>query len=844
MSVACSESVDQTALRRSRAPRNVCGLFLLTLLCLGCGSRPQPSFHNKPVPQLSTEYANFPLSVGRVDARDDAERNHARDGVKLANVVLRSSCFKQAVAAARFANTGGDSNDDVYRKMTSGVATPFTVSFYTGDLISNYGWRTVGYETENDRTTVHMNRHFVHDAFWVASNLLHEAAHTFEYRHKSARQHDSVPYAMNAIFDRCWQDAIDDSKDSGLIAGKALLLASSKQNLLLEVGAGGLLKIDHVPVVATNDAGIISRVCTSRVALAGELTTLMKVRGSREEPDIPQSLLSTLEPASEACKKLAANRTDLSAADLAALQAVVDASTGGNLAALRASSKLGERPAFAALEQDIAAQVAQPTQANLGNLEAQIIAGIADLAVTRAKAEAIDYLRTKLTRDLCTPESASYLASTCVALKELDPTLSIAAAGSYLQAAAFRDLGRLPELLLTRIDARQRTDEQQALLLGLVFYREARAGRQPLELAWGIRRMTCPKQRAGQVWLGSRDGSACLAAELMTAIVTTRDAATRTDPNTKAAVMTRFKTLIESDWNGLTLERTELALLSARLDDIIDAVAAVERDARAMVSASSKPSAAERFSLASRAFAAFLDASRATACIKQGPRDGDCAPTGLETSRDVSDLGSNLFASDMGGSMAKVISLLADVSVTPPKSIRTTIPVLTELASAKSSKDVVTTLEAAAAPVGSYKAKYERPGAAVNILLGASGGAEWVKSDVVAATGFYAPVGVHAWSPLVPHAAAHLGLFASVIDVGALTQVRLVEKDGVEQTPTVGFAQVFSPGLFATLGLARTPLLLGLGASATPELRAKGEKDLPAVRVGGFVAFDIPVFPF
>jgi hypothetical protein len=135
---------------------------------------------------------------GPINARDDAEMKIATQGFQIANAVLLSDCFRQGVLAAPMTHTRDQSQQQIYDAMT-GPAVPLSVVLYDGG--NRHG--TVGYENSGEPGIVHMNRFYVHSAYMVADNLLHEAAHTRGYIHKSSKEAESVPYTMNRIFEAC-----------------------------------------------------------------------------------------------------------------------------------------------------------------------------------------------------------------------------------------------------------------------------------------------------------------------------------------------------------------------------------------------------------------------------------------------------------------------------------------------------------------------------------------------------------------------------------------------------------------------------------------------------------------
>lgn len=178
--------------------------------------------------------------------------------------------------------------------------------------------------------------------------------------------------------------------------------------------------------------------------------------------------------------------------------------------------------------------------------------------------------------------------------------------------------------------------------------------------------------------------------------------------------------------------------------------------------------------------------------------------------------------------------------------------VIVELARADSSEGVVQVLQAASAPVGSYRAKYQRPTFALNAFAGGQFGLEALAHrNTVLSTwvGAFVPIGLHASWPVGQQ---HFGLLAAVVDLGAFASVRLADEDedttNVETDPRV--AQLFSPGLYLVWGIFESPFVLGLGGSIAPEARfvervlSNDENHPIAGRAGVFLAVDVTIMPF
>jgi hypothetical protein len=88
--------------------------------------------------------------------------------------------------------------------------------------------------------------------------------------------------------------------------------------------------------------------------------------------------------------------------------------------------------------------------------------------------------------------------------------------------------------------------------------------------------------------------------------------------------------------------------------------------------------------------------------------------------------------------------------------------------------------------------------------------------------GFTAPLGVEfCFGSLGKSHKSSLGLFASLVDLGAVVSYRLTQKkDEYDGLPDdISLKQVFSPGLSLNIGFKNSPLTLGIGWQYTPELR-------------------------
>ncbi|MBN8684329.1 MAG: hypothetical protein J0L99_16900 [Chitinophagales bacterium] len=177
---------------------------------------------------------------------------------------------------------------------------------------------------------------------------------------------------------------------------------------------------------------------------------------------------------------------------------------------------------------------------------------------------------------------------------------------------------------------------------------------------------------------------------------------------------------------------------------------------------------------------------------------------------------------------------------------------LVSMANAQNADEIVALLEEVAAPVQSYTRKRgsEHFSVSLNLYPGLAAGMEYrlpeSESGGAAQGGFFAfttPVGLSIDKGMGKNGS--IGLFFSLVDVGAITAFRL--QDGVSLLPELKWANLFAPGLYLQLGLGKTPLSLGLGGQYGPALRQVGTdgqgNDISArhFRAGVSLTVDVPL---
>ncbi len=193
---------------------------------------------------------------------------------------------------------------------------------------------------------------------------------------------------------------------------------------------------------------------------------------------------------------------------------------------------------------------------------------------------------------------------------------------------------------------------------------------------------------------------------------------------------------------------------------------------------------------------------------------------------------------------------------------------MSTVAMAKNSAEVETAIEAAALPSGSSRIKRETP---FNVSFNAYTGLFIGYEKIIGMTqnkfeinnfGVAAPVGVsvstggHSFLFLSPRNEGHwsYSAFFSLIDLGAVASFRFQNSDSVSQVPVLKLQDIFSPGLFLSIGFPKCPLSFNLGAQVGPNLRNVSVTENGAIvnkyqdnvywRFSAALVVDIPIFNF
>lgn len=135
--------------------------------------------------------------------------------------VLNSEEFKEAVINFKnkkgeraFASNDGKSNEEIYQLIMEGRETlqqnsPGEMNLYL-KLYTNWFSRVIGYTTPSVNT---INMNWKYFRYYtpgdVAGNLMHEWLHKLGFDHRSASEHDSVPYAVGYLVEDMIKSYLD-----------------------------------------------------------------------------------------------------------------------------------------------------------------------------------------------------------------------------------------------------------------------------------------------------------------------------------------------------------------------------------------------------------------------------------------------------------------------------------------------------------------------------------------------------------------------------------------------------------------------------------------------------------
>jgi hypothetical protein len=179
---------------------------------------------------------------------------------------------------------------------------------------------------------------------------------------------------------------------------------------------------------------------------------------------------------------------------------------------------------------------------------------------------------------------------------------------------------------------------------------------------------------------------------------------------------------------------------------------------------------------------------------------------------------------------------------------------MSTVATAKTSDEVATAIEAFVLPSGSSRVKRQSGfNVALNAYVGPYAGFENLpvlkKNATSFSAGLTAPVGVaFSWGNKGKKGGSSYTLFVPLIDIGTVAAFRFAN-DSSSLSSTIQLKNIVSPGLYFYYGIRKTPLSVGIGAQMGPQLRNITAQDINInkkayIRYGLTVVVDIPLLNF
>lgn len=598
------------------------------------------------------------------------------------------------------------------------------------------------------------------------------------------------------------------------------------------------------------------------------------------KPWTPADLVNLVSELKQVCEAIHEKKL-LTGAQLELIRTLRDKPTLRSIVGIWVAERFEEDGILGAVTQGKAESSQLLPGGSVASISDTLIRGLAEFLATRAKQEALLYLREQLTKKLCTVLGEQFFPRVCQTIRALDDSQSLEGIGSVLRAAAASDLERLPDVTLAYVEHQNPRLANYTFggRLGYQMYRELAAGREPGEVfanVGSIDPLSCEMQGCRQVAGAVRFTSAFVYALLQG----TKDGKwpTKLDEfeGQLPAAMVAVALLAESRVGGGKMTAEMLAAVVDSPAELVKHLRVAQSSYEKLVEqleGNNAPEGDERrervAQVLERAVTAFGAQAPLLVAVFRPNQDVQAL---MGTLRTGSEIAADLLARDYAGAVVELSAeLKRRMQGTKDEAfqqVRPFLPLIVEIATAENSEGVAAALDAYAAPVGSYKAKYRRDSVAINGMVGALGGIESIDSHAVSGqspfVAGFAAFGVHASMAIGPDGGDncfHVGALVTLLDLGALTTRRFEEElesddsDGTagddapqaEAQPQLSFAQVFSPGAYLTVGLGGSPFVFGLGVSYAPDLRQvtdEGEQfEVSAFRYGAFLAVDVPILP-
>jgi hypothetical protein len=470
-----------------------------------------------------------------------------------------------------------------------------------------------------------------------------------------------------------------------------------------------------------------------------------------------------------------------------------------------------------------------------GTFLTNLVGGLGNFVYERAKVEAGFYLTRQLKGDLCGDQYRPFFGNLCVAFDNIDFGVSLTALGSYLAAAARKDLERFPDIALvygihraSKSTSDFELEKQRKLVLNalfsaritLTYFQAVAEGRHPLDVARALRRIefqTKPPAIYSSLQFGSELLDAMLRQKRLSALDMTNmqvarcyaisilltleqarieDLELSTDdpfefgsrPERLAGLNGIFKTL-QDLLNSTTDIRERLdAARSAAVKTHKPTVDSNDGGFRPpnVVGDGDRESAGRlvQASPTNRDYWVAVDQTLELILVdSQALADAlglEEVAAGFAMSAATTQLGALLIARDNAGeTVVSIVALLSELDRnlgifgSPAMAkVKRMLPFASQLAQAKTADEVANVIEAAAVPPSMYEVKSQRRFVALNALVGVGGGQELVDIGKTSSSGVTGAFAPVGIHATTPTSFGHMGGFLSIANLGTTVSAR------------------------------------------------------------------------
>ena len=479
----------------------------------------------------------------------------------------------------------------------------------------------------------------------------------------------------------------------------------------------------------------------------------------------------------------------------------------------------------------------------LGGIADLMVRGLATVMMKRANAELQNYIVSAIRDDICSNDSIRvFVENTCSYLGAESESIA-ATLGPALRAAVIADVAALPRKAVAKIPA----NGTAAGLLARVTFQT----------------VTTVVERADLRLLASSigvtaNGWSCTQTDLKCSKLKSELVATVKALNVVVLIAEQIRakesaehTLPEAAYKELlTLFSSGLSKVAGRTisDDeareFFDAVRIAMSAGRAWLAATAETRRQTAGQML-RAILGVLDSA-----LRLNSVDVETMPELNQLAEEATAMAEAVGSADLGSVYTLVVTQIRRMGVPAGFDKASRILALgVELASAKTADEVSATIEAVAAPMGSYKRKFFSPSRTIGGFVGFAIGYDKVSdNDKVPTARSFGPIGLvgvdFTW-PIKQRVAA--GFMVSLFDLGAVFASQ--KEEGMDVTESEGASpaieQLVALGVHGRLSSSYTgPIVLHGGIGYVPRYRVVNgdERDVFRFLIGASV--DVSLFPF